>query len=249
VAKELVSGKVTEIYVEILNWEKFNPRKDVKLSSWFRFDHTLFEHPDFHDFTHSDLVSWMYFLCLASKKNTSSITVYVAHAERLARLTFQDLISALQKLNKIKAIIFKDVTPTSRISSHTFAYDTDTCSTRRDETVRNVTVRKSIVGIRTEYPREFNELWVKYGKRGDKKSAFEEWKRLALNEFESAQLHRAIEKYTQANDWQFRKHLHSFLKTDWINLEQPVLGDNVKPKWMQESIENNSGDEGEMSHG
>ncbi len=131
-----INTKVTEIYVEILNWERFNPRKDVKHNSWFRCDHSLFEHPDFHDFTHSDIIVWLYLLCLASKKNSSCVTVYTNHADRLANISLIQLCTALQKLNKIKAITFKHVTCSQRGRNENVTF---TCSTGRDVTLRNGT--------------------------------------------------------------------------------------------------------------
>lgn len=140
-------ARITEIYVTILNWERFNPRKDVKQSSWFRFEHSWFENPDFFDFTHTEKLIWVYILSLASKKNASEIIIYSSHALKIADFSIEDLLSALQKLNKIKAIVFRYVTSpirgrTRTIGSGTYTNGsvTDTCSTnetRRDETRRD----------------------------------------------------------------------------------------------------------------
>lgn len=246
----LLNGKVTEIYVEIINWNKFNPRKDVKHSSWFRFDHSIFEHPDFDDFTHSDMVTWLYLLSLASKCNGKDIVVHTMHAERLARINFKDLVTALHKLNKINAITFKHVTSTLRRRTDSIAHVTSTCSTRRDGTRRDGT--RTNVGIRMSYPQEFESIWVKYGKRGDKKAAFDEWDKLNLTELEMAMLNRAIDRYVQNNELKFRKHLCRYLKTDWREVEPVLQGAHGTENWLTktiDSIEDNSGNEGNFNHG
>ena len=42
-----------KITVQVLNWKRFNPRSDVKTSSWFRMDHSILDSPDFIDFNWS----------------------------------------------------------------------------------------------------------------------------------------------------------------------------------------------------
>lgn len=76
--------------------------------------------------------------------------------------------------------------------------------------------KKTLVGIRTDYPREFDEAWKAYGRRGDKKAGYEVWKILALDPDGLANLMTAIVNYTKENqERKFRSHFHRFLKTDW----------------------------------
>jgi hypothetical protein len=112
--------------------------------------------------------------------------------------------------------------------------------------------KNTIVGIRAEYPQAFESIWVKY-KRGDKRAALEEWNKLNLSELEIAMLSRSVDRYVQNTpELKFRMHLSRFLKTDWREVE-PVLeaGNAEKPKWLQRvsSIESDSWDEGDASHG
>lgn len=76
--------------------------------------------------------------------------------------------------------------------------------------------KKSNVGIRTDYPPDFEDLWNLYGKRGDKKAALQEYKRLGLSDTEKVDLKTAITNYTAStSDIQYRKHMARFLKMDW----------------------------------
>ncbi len=121
-----------------------------------------------------------------------------------------------------------------------------------NSTIQQLDPKKKSVGIRTNYPQEFQEIWDLYGRRGDKKAALEEWRKINPSQIEIAMLQRSIDRYVKNNpDLMFRKHLCRYLKTDWREVE-PVLqnGNGKTPNWMQEAIdEPNSGNEGEAAHG
>lgn len=111
--------------IEVINWEKFNPRKDLKATTWFRLQNGLFEDPNFFDFTHAELLVWLYLLSICSKKRSGTITVNFAHAERVARLKPKDVKTAIEKLEELQCVRVTerarnvdvtrnaDVTPTS----------------------------------------------------------------------------------------------------------------------------------------
>lgn len=90
------------------------------------------------------------------------------------------------------------------------------------------------VGIRTDYPPEFDLLWKEYGRVGDKKEAYEQFKKLKLSESEMESLGQAIKVYCKKKpDPEFRKHFERFLKIDWRDLlienpEQEEMWDFLK---------------------
>lgn len=87
-------------------------------------------------------------------------------------------------------------------------------------------IKNNIVGIRSIYSKEFNELWEMYGRRGDKKESFREYNHLGLQASELENLKTAIGNYVSENkDIQFRKHFQRFLKTDWRETLKPTLND------------------------
>lgn len=95
---------VSEFTVTIKNWEKYNPRKDVKHTSWFRCDNRILEDPDFYSFTHSEIVAWIYLLSMASQKNSATITVNTARSHRVCGLDSTVVNSAIQKLVKLQIV-------------------------------------------------------------------------------------------------------------------------------------------------
>lgn len=100
--------------IRINNWDKYNSRKDVKVPSWFRIEHSIFEDSDFFDFDHAELNFWLYLLCEASKKSSQEFSLNLKHAERIGRFTLDIIERALRKLEMINCITIVDVTPTSR---------------------------------------------------------------------------------------------------------------------------------------
>lgn len=104
------------IQLEINNWDKFNPRKDLKATSWLRLQNSIFEDSQFFDFNHIEICFWIYILSQASKKQSNQVTVNLTHALRIGRFTYEDVQSSLKKLNDIDCVttLHADVTCTSR---------------------------------------------------------------------------------------------------------------------------------------
>lgn len=63
------------IELQIKNWDDFNPRKDVKSASWFRFDNSFFTNPTFFNATSDTKIIWCYLLCCASQKMSGKIKI------------------------------------------------------------------------------------------------------------------------------------------------------------------------------
>lgn len=120
------------IEVEVLNWEKYNPRKDVQRNSWFRFEHDVTTDDRFYHFTHEELWSYVHVLSTCSKHRASRVRINLDHVLRAARISPRALISALDKLEELE-ILTADVTDALR------GRYADV--TLRNETIRNVTER------------------------------------------------------------------------------------------------------------
>jgi hypothetical protein len=106
-------AKIKVLFLTILNWEKWNPRKDLKSTSWFRFQNSIFDDPQFFEFDHSELLFFIYLLSLASKKQSGDIEVHVAHAQRIGRFETSTINSAIKKLIEINCVRTRDVDVTS----------------------------------------------------------------------------------------------------------------------------------------
>lgn len=86
------------IKVNIVNWEKFNPRKDIKRPTWFAFDNRMVEDSDFFDFNAEEFKAWIYILSIASQKNSKECLISAKRALIIAKIPLASLNSAIRKL-------------------------------------------------------------------------------------------------------------------------------------------------------
>lgn len=164
---------INEININILKWEKYNPRKDVNRSSWFRMEHSMFDNPDYFDFSHTDVSFWIYLLSFASKKNSGSITLNLRHAERIGRFLFDDVCRALSLLEKtgdissnvqevkplIEAALQSLVTSTIRVSNvqDTATYATNVRTDETNETNETKKNEESIGATSENFPKSVDQ--------------------------------------------------------------------------------------------
>jgi hypothetical protein len=136
--------------IEIIKWEKYNPRKDLKATNWLRLQNSLFEDPNFIEFNHSEILFWVYLLSMASKKQAGSIRLSVAHAERIGRFRTEDITSAIAKLTELECVqvtereVKTGVTSTSRtrntdVRGHNLSGNTTNERTNNQRDERNET--------------------------------------------------------------------------------------------------------------
>ena len=92
--------------------------------------------------------------------------------------------------------------------------------------------KKTNAGIRLDYPQEFDAAWLLYERKGDKKRAYLEYKKLNLTKEGGEQLVLAISNYKSSKpDPQFRKDFERFLPTDWREwLTTKNTSNGVHPK-------------------
>lgn len=129
------SRNTNGVTVKIRNFAAFKGRKDVEHNSWFRCSNRLLEDPDFFDFSQAEFLVWIYILSLASQKNSGTIFINFAHAERICRLEKRHVLSGIEKLKENQLDLI-DVTPTVR---ERYADGTQTCATEQDITEQNNT--------------------------------------------------------------------------------------------------------------
>lgn len=92
------ASNTKSVWVTIHNWEKHNPRKDIKRPTWFALDNRMVEHEDLFDLTHGEFKAWIYMLSLASRKTCETIEIPFSHADRVCKIKPREFRSALQKL-------------------------------------------------------------------------------------------------------------------------------------------------------
>lgn len=91
---------MAEIKIQLDSWDRFNPRKDVKNPSWFRMENSLFENAKFFDFSLQEKAVFLYILSMASKVNSSKVTIFTEHAQKIGGIPEDLLLSTIEKLKK-----------------------------------------------------------------------------------------------------------------------------------------------------
>ena len=123
-----VVGKYDGATVEVINWEKYNPRTDAKRPNWFRLENTLATGPGFHDLDCEQKWLWIVILSLVSQKNGESVEWKSSYVQALTGIKPKKQDETLEVFEKfVRLRVSRNVT--SRDS-----HATDTTDGRTDIT-------------------------------------------------------------------------------------------------------------------
>lgn len=176
--------------VEIVNWEKFNPRKDLKSSSWLRLENTFCTHPDFFDLTNDQKMVWIFMLCEASRKQAATITINTNMVAAILKVESCLVTETIQAF-EIKGLVTlrprdAHVTRTTR-ARNTLATGRDARVSRCRPTNERTTLLDSLAAddgtnVPSEAaasppsPRELAELWNTHSSPAQRKVALKTFK-------------------------------------------------------------------------
>lgn len=229
--------------IRIPNWKKFNPRPDRANFTWFRLENTFFQDQSVFALNAEQKMLYLFILCEASKKNEERIKLRISYISALLRIDMSIvhrdflLIShlGLLEINAAETDLLPSFSRHDDVTlpSNSPATNERTNGTNETGRTNDCGKRKTLPGIRMHYPQPFDELWVAYDRKGDKKKAFEVWSDLKLSHEEQLLLGKAVENYQKAQpEKQYRKDLERFLKTDWRetahNVVQKVYGNGLQ---------------------
>lgn len=110
------------ITITIINWNKFNPRKDVKRPTWFAMSNDLLDHPDFADFSPVEFHTLVYIFSQASKRNSPDVDLVFAHA-KVRNIEPALLMTVIRKLERIHCVRVTSEVPYAHVQN---LYATDT---------------------------------------------------------------------------------------------------------------------------
>jgi hypothetical protein len=145
-----VSNEV--LTVEIINWDKFNPRKDFKTPTWFACSNGLFDNHEFFDFSHTEMLSWIYILSLASKKKSKVVTIHWSHLEKVGRIKQKEFLAAIQKLQRNQCVQLT----TNHLYVAREVTSTDLYATQQDMTLQDKTEQDTQISFEAS---DLVKLW------------------------------------------------------------------------------------------
>ena len=109
------------LQIEIINWDKYNPKRDQKEYTWLRLNNDSATDPELFGLSAEQKFAWIEILCQASRKNKGTLSLnldQLAHICQVSVAKIKQLIEFLQVKPIIKVHdrartpIVADTTPT-----------------------------------------------------------------------------------------------------------------------------------------
>lgn len=161
-------GEMPIYEVEILNWEKYNPRADQKRHSWFRKEAAMIYHPAIQKLSHPGYRFWDWLLSERTHHYSTTIRVDTDHVVRMIRVRADQVLTTLVALADHSLITFDHVVTTKKRPLRLKASKPksgETCALRTYE--RTYDTDDTDGEIRTDddpenkkiTPKQFVELW------------------------------------------------------------------------------------------
>lgn len=208
------------IEITILNWEKYNPRKDFKSPRWFALSNRFFEDAEFFEFTDAERLVWLYLLCQASMKNQATIQVFYQHAHHVARLPKKVVTSAIEKLKIIKCI----AVPRTRSVRGTYESVRDPNATVQNNTIQDSTEQN------IAQPYGFAVFWSGYPRKVGRSKAESKYNAALRAGHSPEDLIKARDNYLahlkqNQTEAKYIKHGSTFM-SEWKDWLDPSAGES-----------------------
>lgn len=137
--------------IEITNWNKYNPRKDVKTNSWVRLQNNIFSDPKMLEINHETILFFVYLLCQASTKNIHIFELSLCHARKIGRFRTKIIQKSVKSLCHLGIINVVDACSTYENNTQS---DENTLRTRiaTNERTNDTNERTDRVTLKTTVP-------------------------------------------------------------------------------------------------
>jgi hypothetical protein len=200
-------GALEVIEVEIINWDKYNPKRDQSSYSWLRLNNDFFYSSDLFDLTCEQKMVWVSLLCLASKANKGRIEVnaqFIAHHLRI-------------KVNSVRQAIEIFVSR-NLATAHDRARPLTTPTIRTNERTNETND--------LAHPDGFAEFWAGYPRKVGKGQAEKAYRKAIKSGADPKDLLAARDKYrghceSNHTESKYIKHGSTFMSEwrDWLDPE------------------------------
>jgi hypothetical protein len=105
-----IGGALRLVELKIKNWEKHNPRSDVKTARWFKMSNEFFNDPEFYGISNDAKVLWIYLLCVASKGMSGDIKINTEMVAVQLKIREESVSFAVNELARTGSISVQTVT-------------------------------------------------------------------------------------------------------------------------------------------
>lgn len=132
------------VELEIKNWEKHNPRTDVKTAKWFKMSNEFFNDPEFYGMSLEGRTVWIFLLCTASKKMDGTIKINTQMVADNLRTGVDSIDFAILELERCKSISVMPVTLITNDINTVESVRIRALEERREEEKREEKKRKEV---------------------------------------------------------------------------------------------------------
>ena len=187
--------------IEVINWEKYNPRKDYH-QHWFRLDSSFYLDPKFAHFDASHLAVWLIVLSMQCQAQGKAFYINLELISSITKLKKAQVSSILKNLEQIHIVRWSGANCES----------TD-CTNSTNELTNNLPQL------------DFEALYQNYPRKSGKGAGMEACKKKITTLELYLQLEIAIKNYADHCRDREKKHIKyfsSFMKDwrDWLEVER-----------------------------
>lgn len=223
--------------VEIVNWDKYNPKRDQVTYSWLRLNNNISTDPKLFGLEPDQKYAWIVILCEVSKENKPSYQVNIPFLEHLTGVS-QKKLQALFEFLERKGII---TTPKHDNSLHQTTPDcsagdnslNETTPTNERTNVTNETYvhADSAVGGRVRL--DFETVYQEYPRKDGKQEGLKICKAKIKTPEAFEHLLSAVRRYRahcerEGTEKQYIKHFSTFMQGDkWKDWLEPDAGSST----------------------
>lgn len=210
------------MHLEVVNWGKYNQRKDVTNPSWFRLNNNIFDGETFFNLTNEERLLFIYVLCQRSKSNKDLFFINLNVAAALFGVKPINIESIINKLEENKMVTITrngDVTPALRERDVRVLYTTE----------QNRTIHNTIAQT------EFERVYSLFPRKEGKKRGLEIMKRLVKGDpnklplIEKAIVNYAAQCKDNRTEERFIKHFSTFINV-WEDFLDINAASEKKPR-------------------
>ena len=226
--------------IEIINWNKYQIRKDIKMPWWFALSNRLPLDPDFYHFTHEEKWAWICILCFASFSNSSGkvkieILAFCTHYS-VAENALKSAIKKLKKINWIREIRTRSVRDPYAICT---GHVKNPYATRQDKTIQDKTEQNKLPMLKLKFERMLGNklelIYQKYPRKSGKAVGMRSARRQIKTEDDLAALDRAVDRFVKQMKQESRDkdkipYFSTFMNGQWSDCLDEDYGTGLDMK-------------------
>ena len=216
--------------IKFKNWEKYQPRKDIKRPWYFSFDNTFFLNSKLYALDNEEKLCLIYLLCEASRENKNGEFQLIREHYRVhSRLPDRVLSRTLKKLQELQTI------EQPRVRGMYVECEASVQQIRLEEIreEKNIKLLSDSASPESRRVFDFDSLYKKYPRKEGKQKGLAICKVQIKTPDDFDLLSKAIDRYCDhlkkhATDPKFIKMFSTFMNSwrDWID---PETGTSQKP--------------------